>query len=105
MTKIVRVQYTTKPDYAAKNKENIAKVMQDLREINNPGIKYATYLAPDEKTFMHFAQFENEEAEKVLTHLPAFRQFQEELKASGPETPPKTDQLSLVASNFDIFPL
>ena len=101
--KIVRVQYTAKPEFVAKNKENISKVMENLRQINNPGIKYGTYLSPDEKTFMHFAQFENDEAEQVLINLPVFRQFQEELKASGPEIPPKTDHMSMVASSFDIF--
>src|SRR6185312_15274256 len=101
--KIVRVQYTAKPEYVAKNKENISRVMENLRELNNPAIKYSTYLAPDEKTFMHFAQFENEAAEQVLVNLPVFKQFQEELKASGPETPPKTEHMSMVASSWDIF--
>ncbi len=36
MFKAVRVQYSTKEEYAAKNKENIQKVMSDLREINDP---------------------------------------------------------------------
>jgi len=73
--KIIWVQYTAKQEFAAKNKENIAKVMSDLREINNPGIKYAAYLLPDEKTFMHFAQFENDEAHKVLMELESFISF------------------------------
>ena len=101
--KIIRVQYTTKPGYAAKNKENITKVMSDLREINNPGIKYGAYLLPDEKTFMHFTQFENDEAHKVLMELESFKTFQTELKASIPEVPPKSEQLSLVGSSYDFF--
>ena len=103
MFKIVRVQYTAKQDYAARNKENIAKVMNDLREINNPGIKYGAYLLEDGKTFMHFTQFENEEAYKVLNGLESFKQFQAELKASGFEAAPKAENLSLVASSYDFF--
>jgi hypothetical protein len=101
--KIVRVQYTTKQEYAARNKENITKVMNDLRKINNPGIKYGAYLLPDEKTFMHFTQFENEEAHKILMELESFIKFQTELKASIPEVAPKAEDLSLVGSSYDFF--
>ena len=101
--KIIRVQYTAKQEYVAKNKDNIAKVMGDLREINNPGIKYATYLLPDEKTFLHFAQFENDEAHKVLMELESFIRFQTELKARVPEVAPKSENLTLVASSYDFF--
>jgi hypothetical protein len=77
--------------------------MGDLREINNPGIKYGTYLLDDGKTFMHFAQFENEEAHLVLMELESFKTFQAELRASGPELAPKSENLSLVGSSYDIF--
>jgi hypothetical protein len=103
MIKIVRVQYTTKQEYAAKNTKNIEKVMNDLREINNPGIKYGTYLLEDKKTFMHFAIFKNEDANKVLMDLESFKQFQAELKESVPEVAPKAENLSLVASSYDFF--
>jgi len=46
---------------------------------------------------------ENDEAEKVLINLPAFKHFQEELKANGIDAPPKTEHLSMVASSYDIF--
>lgn len=101
--KTIRVQYTAKQEYAAKNKENILKVMNDLRVINNPGIKYSSFVLEDGKTFMHFAIFENEEANKVLNNMESFKQFQAELKASGPEVPPKAENLSLVASCDDFF--
>lgn len=103
MFRIVRVQYTAKQDYTPRNKENIAKVMDDLREINNPGIRYGVYLLEDEKTFMHFTQFENEEAYNTLMTLGSFKQFQAELKASGLEVAPKSENLSLVASSYDFF--
>ena len=101
--KIVRVQYTVKQEYADKNRNNISKVMNDLREINNPGIKYSSFVLEDGKTFMHFAVFENEEANKTLNNLESFKQFQAELKASGPLSPPKPENLALVASCYDFF--
>jgi len=103
MFKIVRIIYTAKPEYVSHNKENIARVMSDLRKANHPGIKYATYIQEDGKTFMHFTHFENEEASKLLNSLPSFKQFQDELKANGIEVPPKVDHLSLVDSSYDIF--
>ena len=101
--KIVRVQYTTTQEYAATNKENIASVTKELREINHPGIKYSAYLLPDGKTFMHFDQFENEAAHQFLIALESFKKFSEELWASNLEVEPKLDLLSLVASSEDFF--
>ena len=103
MYRVVRVQYTAKADYVAHNKENIAKVMNDLRTANNPDIKYGAYLLEDGKTFMHFTHFANEEAVKLLMGLESFIKFQAELKANGLEVPPKTEPLSLVGSSYNIF--
>lgn len=101
--KIVRVSYSTTPEYSAQNQANIQKVMTDLQAVNNPGIKYNTCLNPDGKTFVHTAFFRAEEDEKVLFALPAFKAFQEQLKASGPETPPKQELLILVGASYNIF--
>ena len=73
--KIVRVQYTTTQEYAARNQENIRKITEELRAINHPGIKYGAYLLPDGKTFMHFDQFENEAAHEFLTEMESFKKF------------------------------
>jgi hypothetical protein len=101
--KIVRVQYTTTQEYATINKENITKVVNELREINCPGIRYGAYLLPDGKTFMHFDQFENEDDHQVLMALESFKKFSTELKASKLEVEPKFELLSLVASSEDFF--
>ncbi|MBK0379654.1 hypothetical protein [Mucilaginibacter segetis] len=101
--KIVRVQYTTKAEYAARNQENIKAVVAELKSINHPGVKYSTYLLPDGKTFMHFDHFENEEAHQFLTSLASFKKFADELEASEPETEPKLELLTLVASTEDLF--
>lgn len=101
--KIVRVIYTTTRQYAAINKKNILGIVNELKTLNHTGIKYSTYLLPDGKTFMHFDQFENEEAHDVLTSLASFKKFADELDASSMEAEPVLELLTLVASTEDFF--
>ena len=101
--KVVRVQYTTTPQFAPTNEANIAGIVAELKELNHPGIKYGCWLLPDGKTFMHFDQFENEDAHQVLTELESFKKFDAELWSSGLEVEPKLEQLSLVASTEGFF--
>lgn len=101
--KIVRVSYTVKAEYSEQNQKNIQTVMNDLQKINHPGLFYFASLSPDGKTFMHTAFFQTEEDNKVLLNLPSFKSFQEQLKASGPETPPKQDTPTLVGTSKNIF--
>jgi hypothetical protein len=101
--KIVRVTYTTQPGYAAQNAGNIQSVMSDLRRLGHPGIFYHVCLGADGKTFTHTAFFEKEEDEKILFDLSSFQSFQQQLKASSPETPPAVEHPSLVGSSKPIF--
>ena len=101
--KIVKVTYTTKAEYSEQNQTNIKTVMADLRAINNPGINYNSCLGPDGKTFTHTAFFNNDEDEKVLLGLTSFKIFQEQLKASGMEVPPKQELLTLVGASKNLF--
>ena len=101
--KIVRVQYTTTKEFAPINQENINGVVAELKKLNHPGIKYSTYLLEDGKTFMHFDQFENEEAHQTLTELNSFKKFDEELWASQLEVEPKLELLSLVAASSKVL--
>ena len=101
--KIVRVQYTTTKEFAPINQENINRVVAELKKLNHPGIKYSTYLLEDGKTFMHFDQFENEEAHQVLQGLASFKRFAEELQASLMEAEPRLELPSLVGSTEMFF--
>lgn len=101
--KIVKVTYTTSPAYARQNEENIRKVMDDLRAASHPGIFYHACLCPDGKTFIHTAFFKAEDDEKVLFALASFKSFQEQLKSSSPEVPPRQELLSLVGSSEAVF--
>lgn len=99
----VKVQYTVKADYVETNKKNIARVMRDLREINSPDIKYSAFLLDDGKTFVHFVMRANEEAGNILSNLESFKEFQQQLGNSSPELPPKAENLTMVATSWDIF--
>lgn len=101
--KIIRVQYTTTQEFAATNQANIANVANEVRKLNHPGIRYSAYIFPDGKTFLHFDQFENEEAHQVLMGLESFKKFQTELKGSNLEVEPQWELLSLAAASYDLF--
>jgi len=101
--KIVKVTYTTKAEYAEQNQNNIKNVMADLQKLNHTGINYNACIASDGKSFIHTAFFKASEDEKVLLELPAFKTFQEQLKASGLESPPKQELLTLVGSCAPVF--
>ena len=66
--------------------------MADLQKLHYPGINYNSCVSADGKTFIHTAFFNSDEDEKVLLGLPSFRYFQEQLKLSGPEIPPKQER-------------
>ncbi len=101
--KIIRVIYTVRPEYVEQNKANIRQVMDDLKALGNPNTKYASYLEEDGVTFMHFAQYPDEETAKLLSEIPSFAKFRSELKESKPVSPPKAMNMSLVGSAYDIF--
>jgi hypothetical protein len=101
--KIVRVTYTTLPEFAEQNQSNIKNVMADLQKLNYPGINYNACLSADGKTFTHTAFFKSEEDQKILNELSSFKYFQEQLKSKGFEAPPKQELLNLVGSSKNIF--
>lgn len=101
--KLVRVTYTVKPEYVEHNQANINQVMSDLKAFGNPNTKYASYLEEDGVTFMHFAQYPDEQTALLLNGLDSFAKFRTELKESGPVSPPKAMNMTLVGAAFDLF--
>ncbi len=101
--KIVKVTYTTKAEYVEQNKGNIKNVMTDLQKVNHPGINYNACLSSDNKTFIHTAFFNSDDDQKILNELPSFKNFQEQLKASGLEVPPKQELLTLIGVSKEVF--
>jgi hypothetical protein len=100
--KISRVQYTIQPDFVEQNKKNIEAVMSELRTINNPGFKYASYVLDDGKTFMHLVHYSSAESEYLPGSLETFKHFQSQLNGHF-EVPPKAESLELVESSFNLF--
>ena len=98
--KIIRVTYTVKPEYVSQNQSNIQQVMQDLKALNQPNAKYASYLEEDGVTFMHFAQYPDEATSKLLNELPSFAKFRTELKASEPVSPVSYTHLTLPTTPY-----
>ncbi len=101
--KIVKVTYTTKAEYVEQNQSNIKSVMADLQKLNHPGVNYNACLSPDGKTFIHTAFYKTDDDQKLVTELPSFKHFQEQLKSGGLEVPPKQEMLNLVGSSNNIF--
>ena len=101
--KVTRVIYTVQPEYVKQNRKNINEVMNDLKKIGNSNTKYASYLEEDGVTFMHFAQYPDQETAQILNSLPSFVKFRKELKESKPLSPPKSMELSLVGAGFTLF--
>ena len=101
--KIIKVTYSTKPTYAEQNQINIKNLMSNLQESKYQGINYNVCMLEDNKTFIHTAFFKTEEDQKLLTELPSFQFFQEQLKLSGLEVPPRQELLTLVASSSNFF--
>jgi len=101
--KAVKVQYTVKETYAETNKKNISKVMNDLREIDNPGVRYSAFVLDDGKTFIHFALYPDDVTMSIVSELEAFKSFRQQLKESQPEIPPQAEDLNLVGSAYEFF--
>lgn len=100
---VIKVEYTVREEYAATNSANIEKVMADLRKLNNASLKYSAYCKKDGKSFVHFAQYPDEESKDIVTNLESFKAFRSQLLASTPESKPVNERLDLVGSAYDIF--
>jgi hypothetical protein len=92
-----------KPEYVNHNKENIIKVMEEVRSLDPEGLKYSTFQLEDNATFIHIAMFNDPDSRKILGSLESFQKFQKELKESEPVSPPQPIDLHLVGSSYDIF--
>lgn len=96
--KSVKVTYTVKASFVAKNMENIQTFINDLQKMNNDGIRYSIYLAEDGKTFTHLSLYKDEVAQQTFLEMESFKAFQEQRDASGLEAEPSIEVLNLVAA-------
>lgn len=96
----VIVTYTVKADRVAENEDLVQAVYDQLRQIADPDVHYATFKKADGCTFVHVAFFSSEEKQKVLSDSSAFRAFQADLLQRC-EVPPKSEPVMPIDSyNF-----
>ena len=101
--KIVRIQYTAKLEFVETNKSNIQKVMDELKSKGVSDVRYSVYLLPDGKSFMHYVVMKDEDSNKVIVESESFKNFQQQLMASGPEVSPKQEVLTPVGSSYELL--
>jgi quinol monooxygenase YgiN len=85
---IVKIQYTVADDYVDTNIKNIQAVMQELRALNKPHVRYTVYR--DKATFMHVAESSTGMPGEVIGTLPAFTTFREMMKEHLVKPPDQT---------------
>ena len=100
--KAVKVTYTVKPEYVEQNKANIKKVMDALRTRQIEGMQYSSFTTGEGNTFVHLNMAKDQESLSQLNDLPEFSEFRMALKASGPLSPPSSEDLELVGAHFDV---
>ena len=73
------IRYKVKKEKVAENEALIKEVYRQLKEKQPKDLSYATYKLEDGQTFVHLVSHDNEGAYS-LTELPAFRNFQANIK-------------------------
>ena len=81
------VRYKVWPEKVGENEAFVREVYRALHELKPSGIRYSTFKLQDGVTFQHIALFETEEAHRVFTGLPAFKNFQAGVKERCEELP------------------
>jgi hypothetical protein len=97
---VIKVEYTVRRDYVKTNKKNIAAVMAELKGKKAP-VKYFVSIKEDGKSFVHIAIYDKK-ASNIIPKLKAFKKFREQLN-TGIVAPPKSEELKVIDSSFDIF--
>jgi quinol monooxygenase YgiN len=94
--KTIMVRYkTNSQENADKNAALVRTVFEELQSRAPGGIRYASYRLEDGVSFVHIATHEG--SNEALTQLPAFKEFQREIKSRCAE-PPVVTELAAVGS-------
>ncbi len=92
----VIVRYRTAPEHSDENKRLVRAVFESLSKQNPGGIRYATYVMDDGVSFVHVATIDDA-AKNPLNALPAFAEFQKDIKGRCVE-PPVVSEVAIVGS-------
>ena len=90
------VRYKTSETHAEANAALVRAVFEELRSRAPAALRYATYRLTDGVTFVHIATIDTP-GENPLVVLPAFKEFQRQLKDRCVE-PPVVTEMSTVDS-------
>jgi hypothetical protein len=85
VSQISVIRYRTRPDAADENARLVAAVYASLAELKPAGFAYTTYRLDDGVSFVHVARLDAKE--NPLSKLPAFAEFQRDLKQRCVEQP------------------
>lgn len=99
----VKVTYRVKPEFVAKNWENIRQFMADFKQIQHIGFSYNVYLLEDSVTFLHLSHFKNDEVQKQVLDVASFKLFQRQRDESGLNHTHKIDIMQTVAVSAPVF--
>lgn len=99
----VKVTYTVKPEFAAKNQENITMFMKDFTAMGSNDFRYSALMSHDCKTFVHISMYKNSEIQAKLLSTPSFVEFQKRRDESGLEGEPSIEVMTLAGTSHEIF--
>lgn len=100
---VVKVTYTVKAAFAAKNAKNIQAFITDFKQQNTEEFQYNVYVGEDKKTFTHLSHYKNKDIQEVLLNVPSFLSFQQQRDESGLEKSPVIEMLDLLTASQDIL--
>jgi hypothetical protein len=99
----IKVTYTVKPEFVAKNKENINRFLRDFKKMNPSDFRYDVYLCEDGVTFLHLSMYKDKKIQDEVLNIKSFKAFQQERDASGLNNSHKIETLDFVGSSFEIL--
>ena len=88
--KRVMVRYKVKPDRVSENEALVRAVYDELARTQPDGFRYATFRLDDGVSFVHIASMDDA-ANNPLQAMPAFKQFQENIRDRCDEAPVVTE--------------
>jgi quinol monooxygenase YgiN len=97
---VLMIRSRVKPDNAAEVEAAVAKTFAAIEQAEPRGVRYASCRLPDGVTYVAILALEDPAANSLL-EIPAFTEFQENLKGwlAGP---PIVEQLT-VAGSYELF--
>ena len=98
--KRILVRYKVKSADVHENERLIKKVYQELHAAAIDGFHYATFKLADGISFVHVAFSDTEEANSKFNQLPAFKDFQANIKSRCDEFPVVTPLTEIGSYNF-----